>query len=199
MGTRLLSDATTPFGRKVMVAVLERGLPVSEEFVSLSEPTELDRYNPLRQIPALVTAEGASVYDSSVILGYLDTLGGVALLPNVTVATHVALADGMMEATLQRVMETRRPAEQQSAAVISRLEGRIARALQEIDRVYREVSLDPLLGDAIAIACALDYVDFRYNTTWRETYPDLSNWQRAITARPSMRKTAPTRSTPATA
>lgn len=198
---RLLSDASTPFGRKVMVAALERGIPVREEFVSLAGDGPLDSFNPLRQIPVLVTDDGDAVFDSSVILAFLDTRhDGDKLLPadpGLRVATRVALADGLIEATLQRIMEVRRPAGEQSPGFVTKLEGRIARALAAIDRVFGQVSVAPLCADAITIACALDYVDFRYNADWRATYPALSTWQQAIAARPSMQRTKPGRITTA--
>jgi len=200
MTMRLLNDATSPFGRKVMVAALERGLKLREEFVNVAEPGELDTHNPLRQIPTLVTQTGVAVYDSSVILGFLDTLhGGGPLIPHdatCRVPTRIALADGLIEATLQRAMELRRPDELRSVAVIARLEGRISRALIVIDRIRAEFSLDPLRADTITVACALDYVDFRYGRSWRDELPALSAWQDVIAARPSMRMTVPTRTAP---
>jgi glutathione S-transferase len=200
MTMQLLNDATSPFGRKVMVAVLERGLTLREEFVNVAEPGELDTHNPLRQIPTLVTETGDAVYDSSVILGFLDKLhGGEPLIPHdpaCRVPTRIALADGLIEATLQRAMELRRPDELRSPAVIARLDGRISRALIAIDRIRTELSLDPLRADTITVACALDYVDFRYGRAWRDELPNLSAWQDALAKRPSMQMTLPTRTAP---
>jgi len=200
MTMRLLNDATSPFGRKVMVAALERGLKLREEFVNVAEAGELDARNPLRQIPTLLTEAGDAVYDSSVILGFLDTLhGGEPLMPHDPawrVPTRIALADGLIETTLQRAMELRRPEELRSAAVIARLEGRIGRALIAIDRIRAELVLDPLRADTITVACALDYVDFRYGRSWRDEFPNLSTWQDVIATRPSMRMTVPTRTAP---
>jgi glutathione S-transferase len=200
MTMRLLNDATSPFGRKVMVAAIERRLKLREEFVNVGEPGELDTHNPLRQIPALVTETGDAIYDSSVILGFLDTLhGGEPLIPNDPawrIPTRIALADGLIEATLQRAMELRRPEELRSAAVIERLEGRIGRALAAIDRIRADLSLDPLRADTITVACALGYVDFRYGRSWRDELPNLSAWQDALAKRPSMQMTVPTRTAP---
>jgi glutathione S-transferase len=200
MTMRLLNDATSPFGRKVMVAAIERGLSMREEFVNVAEAGELDTHNPLRQIPVLVIEGGDSVYDSSVILGFLDTLhDGEPLIPRDPawcVATRVALGDGLIEATLQRAMELRRPEGLRSGVVIARLEGRIGRALAAIDRVRAELALDPLRADTITIACALDYVDFRYGRSWRDELPALSAWQDSVAARASMRMTVPTRTAP---
>jgi glutathione S-transferase len=200
MTMRLLNDATSPFGRKVMVAALERGLKLHEEFVNVAEPGALDTHNPLRQIPTLVTETGDAVYDSSVIVGFLDTLhGGEPLIPHDPthrIPTRIALADGLIEATLQRAMELRRPEDLRSAAVIARLEGRISRALIAIDRIRAELSLDPLRADTITVACALDYVDFRYGRSWRDEQPNLSAWQDALAKRPSMQMTVPTRTAP---
>jgi glutathione S-transferase len=200
MTMRLLNDATSPFGRKVMVAAIERGLKLHEQFVNVAEPGELDMHNPLRQVPTLVTETGVAIYDSSVILGFLDTLhGGEPLIPHDPthrIPTRIALADGLIEATLQRAMELRRPEELRSAAVIARLECRIGRALIAIDRIRADLSLDPLRADTITVACALDYVDFRYGRSWRDELPDLSAWQDALAKRPSMQMTVPTRTAP---
>ena len=197
---RLLNDATSPFGRKVMVAAIERGLKLHEQFVNVAEPGELDMHNPLRQIPTLVTETGVAIYDSSVILGFLDTLhGGEPLIPHDPthrIPTRIALADGLIEATLQRAMELRRPEELRSAAVIARLECRIGRALIAIDRIRADLSLDPLRADTITVACALDYVDFRYGRSWRDELPNLSAWQDVLAKRPSMQMTVPTRIAP---
>jgi glutathione S-transferase len=55
---KLLSDATTPFGRKVVVAAIERSIPLEEIFVPLDGTGPLDAVNPLRQIPTLVLPDG---------------------------------------------------------------------------------------------------------------------------------------------
>ena len=69
----LYTDATTPFGRKCVIAALEREIPLEERFIKLSEPGDFLEVNPLNQIPALFIKPGKCYFDSDVILDYLDT------------------------------------------------------------------------------------------------------------------------------
>ena len=70
----LYTDATTPFGRKCVIAALEREIPLEERFIKLSEPGDFLEVNPLNQIPALFVERGKCYFDSDVIIEYLDTL-----------------------------------------------------------------------------------------------------------------------------
>jgi glutathione S-transferase len=199
---RLLNDATSPFGRKVAVAALERGVSFEEEFVDLSNPERLARWNPLWQIPVLVSAAGEAIYDSATILLYLDTLHHDApLFPEKDrfgVMTRVALCDGLMEAVLLRRMEQTRAEREQSPAFVARLEARVGRALAELEVVLgrKRAGEGPMQADDIAAACALGYVDFRFGTDWRAHCPRAAAWLAACADRPSLRETAPTRTRP---
>jgi glutathione S-transferase len=105
-----------------------------------------------------------------------------------------ALADGVLDATVARMMETRRPPEQQSARDIARQEEKVARSLDWI-----ETQVGPgkyLMGSDFSLAdlvvgVALDYVDFRYPHDWATRLPKLSRWHQAIRQRPSFVETAP--------
>jgi glutathione S-transferase len=151
---------------------------------------EIFPLNPLRQIPVLLRPDGSPLYDSTVICAYLDAASLGAHLQTVAdpwqKLTRVALADGLMEAVLQRRMEQVRPAGERSAGFIARLEERAARA---IDRM--EADVDALAGpaprlDQIATAVALEYTDFRYPHDWRTGHPKLAAWLAGFGARPSM-------------
>jgi glutathione S-transferase len=199
---RLLNDATSPFGRKVMMAALSRRIAVSEEFVDLSQLEEISRFNPLGQIPVLLLPDGSSLYDSQTIMLHLDEChGGPRLFPlerRAQLLTGVSLCDGVMEATLQRLLETRRPAAQQSAEFIAKLEQRIRRgmlALEELDRPARDGGA--LLASDIAVIAALGYCDFRYTEAWRSFCPRLAAWYATHAELALARATAPTRKTPA--
>lgn len=197
----LYNDATSPFGRKIAVAAVEHRVPLIERFVDLSDAAHLDRYNPLRQIPVLVTDEDRGVYDSDVILLYVDEfLGGGVLFPHdrlVESLTLCALANGLIEATMQRMMELRRPAEQQSPLDVGNRTARIERALAALEAQASLPSEDIFNADHVTIGCALGYVDFRYSPDWRAQAPRLSSWYQRIARRPSFVDTAPTRSQPA--
>jgi len=198
---QLLSDATTPFGRKVLVAVIERAIALDEVFVPLDGTGPLDASNPLRQIPTLVLADGRSLYDSDVILQYLDTCHQAEpLIPEegrFDVLTRTALGSGMIEATLLRRIETIRIPQEQSAAFIGKMEQRVLRTLAALDKQRGALAYPSgvLRSDQITVACALGYVDFRYTESWRDWHPGLGEWYGGLVSRQSFVATAPTRST----
>ena len=199
---KLLSDATTPFGRKVLVAALERSIDLEEVFVPLDGTGPLDQYNPLRQIPTLLTDEGEALYDSDVIMLYLDTRHGrEPLVPErdrFEVLTRAALGNGLIEATLLRRMEVVRDPSERSNGFIGKMEARIERALSALDAQASALAVaGALRADQISAACALDYVDLRYTDQWRERHARLARWFAPVMERPSMTATAPTRTQPA--
>jgi glutathione S-transferase len=199
---RLLNDATSPFGRKVMMAVLSRQIAVTEEFVDLSKLEQILPFNVLGQIPVLVLPDGKSLYDSQTILIHLDEChGGARLFPaqrRGEVMTGVSLCDGVMEATLQRLLETRKPGPQQSAEFIAKLEQRIRRGAMALEELERGPSAaDALSASDIATIAAMGYCDFRYTEEWRSYCPRLAAWYATNAELALARATAPTRKTPA--
>lgn len=199
---KLLSDATTPFGRKALVAALERSIELEEIFVPLDGTGPLDAVNPLRQIPTLVLDGGRSIYDSDVIVDYLDGChDGERLIPaadRTDVLTRMALGNGLIEATLLRRIETVRIPQEQSAAFISKMEQRIARALRALNGQIATMAIASghVRADQITVACALGYVDFRFTDGWRGDHRALAQWYAEIAARDSMVASMPTRTTP---
>ena len=199
---KLLTDATTPFGRKALVAALERSVELEEVFVPLDGTGPLDAVNPLRQIPTLVLHDGTSIYDSDVIVDYLDTCHDAApLIPaadRTGVLTRMALGNGLIEATLLRRIETVRIPQEQSAAFIAKMEQRIGRALRALDAQVGTLNVMAagLRADQITLACALGYVDFRFTDGWRAEHRALAQWFEQISRRDSLVASVPTRSTP---
>lgn len=197
----LLNDATSPFGRKVMVAALEREIALRETFVDLATDATLAASNPLRQIPTLVLEDGNSLYDSDVILAYLDTRhDGPPLIPaerRWQMMTEVALASGMIEATLNRIMEVRRPDGERSPDFITKLEDRIWRTVDALSGREMPSPGSVLRADDITLFCALEYLDFRFTQDWRQRAPALDAWHAATKDRASFVVTRPTRTSPA--
>ena len=198
---KILNDATSPFGRKTVVAAMERAIPVEEAFVDLNG-TDLDRWNPLRQIPTLVLADGRAVYDSDAIVQFLDRQhNGPPLIPEkeaIAVLTRMSLANGLMETTLARLLETRRASGGRSDELIAKMEARIWRVLDAMNANLGALisAADALRADQITMAVALGYVDFRFSDAWHGKYPALGKWYAAIAGRRSMTLTAPTRTSP---
>ncbi|GAB7536042.1 glutathione S-transferase family protein [Burkholderia sp. 3C] len=194
---KIMTDATSPFGRKVVVAACERHLAVREVFVDMKSPEVLAPFNPLWQIPALVLSETAGLYDSMAILIHLDSLHAQAPLVrtgDAAALSMLGLADGLMEAVLARRVESVRDLPRQEPAYLARLEARIERALDVLAARLGELTPDPggiPSGTQIAVAVALDYVDFRYGRQWRDTRAALGAWLEPWAARSAMAATAP--------
>jgi len=188
-----------------MVLAHETGLAGLIETVPTSpsdDEASLARDNPLGKVPALITDDGAVLYDSRVICEYLDSLhDGPCVLPAAgaarwTALRRQALADGILDATILRRYEEMRPAARQHAEWIERQKRKAGRGLDALEaEAGAGTLLDPAgslsIGD-IAIACALGYLDLRYGSDdWRNGRPALAAWYAKVAKRPSMTVTAP--------
>jgi len=186
----LRSSPTSPFGRKIKIAMAELELDDRIEIVpaDTNDPTEsLRRQNPLGKVPTLVFEDGSTLFDSRVIAEYLDDLaGGRRLFPTgqarFAQLRLQALADGICDAGLLQVYEQRlRSPEMRSAAWVENQAGKVTRALATLEAtppVYER----PRIGE-IALACALGYLDLRFEGAWRAGHPALVAWLDAFAAR----------------
>ena len=185
----LRSSPTSPFGRKVRIALHHLGLAERVEIVATDTASEADnirKQNPLGKIPTLITEAGTALYDSPVILEYLDHLaGGDQIIPvnpdsRFAALTLQALADGILDASILRVYERRYRSEDK--VVESWLEyqtGKVERALTALEASPPSTHVN--VG-TITLACALGYQDLRFAGTWRGTYPRLVGWLDAFAA-----------------
>ena len=198
---KLVASLTSPYARKIRVALAEKGLPFTLEVdIPWLTETQVPAYNPLGKVPALVGDDGEVWYDSPVIALYLETLGGTPLLPAERVASlpvrqTEALADGISDAAIAAFLESRRPPEQQDAAGIERQLAKIHRGLAALEErlVQRKGFGNAALNIAdIAVGCTLGYLDFRFgHLHWRSTHPKLAAWAAELMARPSFVDTTP--------
>ena len=192
----LYSGPTSPFARMARVVSLELDSPVDEQVIDVYGAEFLDALNPLRQIPTLVTESGVPVYDSRVICRYFDAISNKpSLLPSERIweiETRWALAIGVMEAGMQRRMESTQDEKQRRPGTISKLEIRINRALLQLERESEAFRDAGVRMDSIATAVALEYTDFRYTTGWRQHCPGLASWLEGFSRRPSMVRSRPT-------
>jgi glutathione S-transferase len=200
---RLRYSPSSPFVRKVWVAVLELGLDGRVERIPTNPLKREDREgspNPLGKVPCLETDDGMALYDSPVIVEYLDGLhAGAKLIPPSVPARwdalrRQALADGIMEAVVASFVETLRQPERQSRGFIAHNRAAVARA---IDALEKEAGALPDPGGradigAIAIGCAIGFVDFHFkDVDWRAGHPALARWVDDFARRPSMTATVP--------
>ncbi len=199
---RLYHSPTTPFGRKVMVQILETGLKDRVEVIEATgtplAPGSLPiGVNPLGKIPALVRDNGRVIYDSRVICRYLDTLTGAGLYGSDEalwdVLTLEATADGILDAALLMTYEARlRPEPLRFPDWVEGQWAKIARALDMVERDWTGFLSGPMTMAHVAMGCALPYIDFRHDArNWREGRPRLAEWQAGFAQRPSMQATKP--------
>lgn len=194
----LRSSPTSPFGRKVKIAAAILGLSDRIEVVAAdtSDPQDtLRQQNPLGKIPILILENGETLYDSRVIVEYLDHLaGGGRIFPagpeRFAALRQQALADGIMDAAVLQVLEGRwRPADRHEPKWLEHQEGKVRRALDHAEAHLSTPASEIHIGH-IALACALGYLDFRMGGRWRESCPKLVSWLADFEARvPAFEKT----------
>jgi len=191
----------SPFGRKARIAVSVLGLDGKVKVEPASTQDDADpitRQNPLGKVPVLLLDDGSTLFDSPVVLEYLDVLaGGGRIVPKDTKARFdalrlEALADGILDASILIVYEGRyRPAEMAVQGWIDRQAGKVERALVSLEASPPPLDSTPTVGQ-ITLACALGYLDFRFKGEWRKRYPRLVAWLDNFAARvPAFAATVP--------
>ena len=202
---KLIGSPASPYARKVRVVMAEKKLDYQYviEDVWAAESSITDS-NPLGKVPCLVMEGGEAVFDSRVIVEYLDTLSPVGkLIPTqgrerAEVKTWEALADGLMDAALLARMEVLfkgRSEAQRSQAWIDRQMDKINAVLKAMSTGLAEKpfcsGVHFSLSD-VAVGCALSYLDFRFpQVTWRDSYANLARLQDKLALRPSFVETVP--------
>ncbi len=189
----------SPFVRKVMVAAHELGLAdritTIRTVVAMTKPArELLQENPLGKIPTLVLEDGTILYDSQVIIEYLESLTERKLIPPAGPARwqelrRHALANGFLDMLiLWRNERERTPASQ---ALLDAFRLKTDAVLPALEAEIGDIAAGPVGLAQITIAIAGAYMDFRFpDLGWRSRCPKLDAWQRGFEARPSMQATA---------
>jgi glutathione S-transferase len=207
---KLIGSLTSPYVRKVRVVMAEKKLDFQ---LVLEDPWGSEavlQSNPLGRVPCLVMEGGEAVFDSRVIVEYLDTLSPVGkLIPpsgreRTEVRTWEALADGVLDASIAARLEqtwSGRSDEQRCAAWIERQMSRVHAALQAMGQGLGDkpwcAGNHYTLAD-VAVGCALGYLDFRFpQIDWRSSYPNLKKLGDKLATRTSFVDTAPPQPTPA--
>jgi glutathione S-transferase len=199
---KLIASRTSPYARKVRIALAEKKIEyqmVEESAWSPGNPVHA--YNPLGKLPVLILDDGTHLYDSRVIVEYIDLVSPVSrLVPEparqrIAVKKWEALADGICDAAGAIVVERRRPAELQSDEWIERQRRKIAESVAEAARELGERAWcygeSYSLAD-IATGCALGYLDLRHpELDWRERYPNLARIADKLGKRASFADTVP--------
>ena len=200
---KLIGSYTSPYVRKVRVVLAEKKLDCHLEIEKVFDPaTRIHESNPLGKVPCLLMEDGSSLYDSRVIVEYLDTMSPVGKLipPNgrdrADVKCWEALADGVVDAAVLVYLErTQRPQELQSEDWIRRQMGKVQAGLGEMSRKLGEspfcANNHYSLAD-VAVACALGWLAFRFpEIGWRGDFPNLARLFDKLSERQSFKDTVP--------
>ena len=199
---KLIGTHTSPFVRKVRIVLAEK--KIDYEF-AIDSPwlgdSQVQNINPLGKIPVLLLDDETPLFDSRVIVEYIDSVTPNAKLfptPNrerIDVKRWEAVADGICDAATTAFLEGKRPDSQQSYDWIARQHGKIARSLEFMAEELGEKSY--CLGTHISLAdiavgTALGYLCFRFpHVGWQETHPNLAKLYAKLMLRPSFAETVP--------
>jgi glutathione S-transferase len=187
----LRGSLLSPFARKVRMAILHLGLTEKVEFVRadpMNPKDVLRQDNPLGKIPVLVTPDGKAIYDSRVILEYLDhAAGGGIIIPDgwparLDALTMQAMCDGVMDACILIIYEARhRPPAIHHQPWLDYQRGKAVRGL----KAFAKTAPDPARFDVgtLTAACMLGYLDFRRQVAWRKDFSELVPWLDAFRAK----------------
>jgi glutathione S-transferase len=202
---RLLGSLSSPYVRKVRIVMAEKRIDYHLELEDVWAPdTRIQDANPLGKVPCLIMEDGGAVFDSRVIVEYLDGITPVAkLIPpsgreRAEVRTWEALGDGVIDALiLIRLEQTQRPPEQQSRKWIDRQMGKVNAGIAAMSQGLGEkpwCSGQAYTLADIAVGCALGYLDFRFGSIdWRSQHSNLARLAEKLAVRPSFAETQPPR------
>ena len=202
---KLIGAITSPYVRKVRIVMAEKKLDYQFLLEDVwSADTHIAEDNPLGKVPCLIMEGGEALFDSRVIVEYVDTVSPVGkLIPpggrdRAEVKTWEALADGLLDAAILARREAHWPGRadgERSQAWIERQMKKIDDTLAAMDRALAErnycMGIHLSLAD-IAVGCALGYLDFRFATIdWRSDHPNLGALYERLAQRPSFQDTLP--------
>ena len=186
-----------------MIAISEMGLQDQVRTVrtvtgGTTPHWDLMKLNPVGKIPTLELADGSVVYDSPVIIEYLDTLHrGPKLYPaawpeRLTALRRHALGQGMLDNALPLLAEGFRPAEQQSEPHKVLWRSKLVACVEALEGEAQALSASGFTVGHLTIGVALAYLDFRFAAlTWRDGHPTLAAWYETFNARPSVQANMP--------
>lgn len=209
----LINNGPSPFGRKVMVALFEKGVEFDVQWdIPWHKDTVVGEHNPLEQLPILLTDDGETVYESSYILEWIEVhFPEPSLVPadakcRLQMGLYRVLSVGIMDALVRTNFELAKATEQQSSEWVARHVRKINGGLGELER--RIGDSDYVLGDGfslgdIEVGCVLGQLDFiatnipplqaffAEHVPWRERCPQLSRYTDQLSERASFIESSP--------
>jgi len=199
---KLIGSLTSPYVRKVRIVMADKKLDYRLELENVwASDATIQQYNPLGKVPCLLMDDGGALFDSRVIVEYLDTLSPVSrLIPQqgrdrAAVKCWESIADGILDACVTVVKEQQRPQVQQSPEWIERQLGKVIASLNAMDASLGDhawcMGVNYSLAD-VAVGCALGYLDLRFpSLEWRDEHANLTRLYDKLALRTSFIDTAP--------
>ncbi len=200
---KLLSGSISPFSRKVRIVLAEKKIEFELENIDV-QPIDnpANAYNPLGKIPTLILDDGSSLYDSRVIVEFLDSVSPISrLLPDgtrdrVAVRRWEALADGVVDAGILVRYESLRDKKEQSKAWVEKQLARAHRGMTQLEADLGERAFchaDRYSLADIAVGCCMGWLAFRKpgGVDWRAKYPAVAKHYEKLMERPAFADTAP--------
>ena len=199
---KLIGSLTSPYVRKVRVVLAEKKIDYEFQLDSpLSPETIVPNFNPLGKIPVLILDDSTVLFDSRVIVEYIDSVApNNKLMPEsnrerAEVKRWCAVADGICDAASLIFVERKRPQAQQSTDWIARQQDKVTRSLDYMSAQLGEGNW--CMGTHFSLAdvgagCALGYLAFRFpEITWSEKHPNLARLFEKLMQRPAFAETVP--------
>jgi glutathione S-transferase len=198
---KLYGSTTSPYVRKARVLIAEKNLPV--EFVvedPWADDSPVIAKNPFSKVPALEIGPDSFMFESVLVVHYLDHSDGKPMTPRDPAGYWQAqwwqaLGNGIIDAGITRAFENRRPEDKQMPEKKAREEARIGRAIDLAEKTLKEGN-EFLLGSRFGLAdivlgVAMQYTDFRFPHDWRSRAPKMAKWMAGVETRPSFESTLP--------
>lgn len=187
----LYGGPTSPFARMAKIYGDLLGAEFTYEQIDIYNAEFIDQHNPLRQIPTMVIADVA-IFDSRTIFEYFEAVTDRNVdKADFLQATRISLALGMSDACLQYRMEMMLAEGDRNEVKIQKLKARMDRSVAKLEAWADLIFTGQTRLEQVVVACALEYLDFRYNRDWRTNCVKLDTWMQTFSKRSDMRQTQP--------
>tara|TARA_Y100000768_G_scaffold347087_1_gene295117 strand:- start:320 stop:919 length:600 start_codon:yes stop_codon:yes gene_type:complete len=191
----LYNGPNSPFGRKTKITAMILEIPIEEKIIKIQEAEFIDNFNPLRKIPTLVINDNQTIIDSDNICLYFDKISKKETIYSSKnywqIMSIISIANGLMEAVLERKTELIRPSNEQSKNFIKKQEDRVFRTINWLEKNWNNFENNKNTMDQIAVACALEYTKFRYTDTWVNECKNINAWLEEFNKHKFMQLTIP--------
>ena len=191
----LYNGPNSPFGRKTKITAIILEIPIEEKIIKVQEADFIDNFNPLRKIPTLVIDNDQTIIDSDNICLYFDKISNKETIYGSEnywkTMSIISIANGLMEAVLERKTELIRLSNEQSKSFIDKQEIRVFRTINWLEKNWNNFEKNKISIDQISIACALEYTKFRFTDKWVNNCKNLNSWLNEFNKNEFMKLTIP--------